>query len=140
MDKREISRIFEEVGLLLELKGESPFKSKAYYNAARTIETLTEDVGDLVASGRIRELKGIGQALAGKLAELVGTGRLAYYDELRQSVPAGLLEMTTIPGLGPKKITTVWNQLGITTVGELEYACIVNRLVGLPGFGQKSQD
>ncbi|MEK6618331.1 MAG: helix-hairpin-helix domain-containing protein, partial [Nitrospirota bacterium] len=115
-------------------------KSKAYYNAARTIETLTEDVGDLVASGRIRELKGIGQALAGKLAELVGTGRLAYYDELRQSVPAGLLEMTTIPGLGPKKITTVWNQLGITTVGELEYACIENRLVGLPGFGQKSQD
>ncbi|MEK6525932.1 MAG: helix-hairpin-helix domain-containing protein, partial [Nitrospirota bacterium] len=140
MDKREISRIFEEVGLLLELKGESPFKSKAYYNAARTIETLTEDVGDLVASGRIRELKGIGQALAEKLAELVGTGRLAYYDELRQSVPAGLLEMTTIPGLGPKKITTVWNQLGITTVGELEYACIENRLVGLPGFGQKTQD
>ena len=140
MDKREISRIFEEIGLLLELKGESPFKSKAYYNAARTIETLTEDVSELVASGRIRELKGIGQALAEKLAELVGTGRLAYYDELRQSVPAGLLEMTTIPGLGPKKITTVWNQLGITTVGELEYACIENRLVGLPGFGQKTQD
>ncbi len=140
IDKREISRIFEEIGLLLELKGESPFKSKAYYNAARTIETLTEDVSDLVASGRIRELKGIGQALAEKLAELVGTGRLAYYDELRQSVPAGLLEMTTIPGLGPKKITTVWNQLDITTVGELEYACIENRLVGLPGFGQKTQD
>jgi len=140
MDKREISRVFEEIGLLLELKGESPFKSKAYYNAARTVETLTEDVNDLVASGRIRELKGIGQALAEKLAELVGTGRLAYYDELRQSVPAGLLEMTAIPGLGPKKITTVWNQLGITTVGELEYACIENRLVGLPGFGQKTQD
>ncbi|MBI4402087.1 MAG: DNA polymerase/3'-5' exonuclease PolX [Nitrospirae bacterium] len=140
MDKREISRLFEEIGLLLELKGEGPFKSKAYYNAARTIETLTDDVADLVASGRIRELKGIGQALAEKLAELVGTGRLAYYEELKKSVPSGLLEMTAIPGLGPKKITAVWNQLGITTIGELEYACIENRLVSLPGFGQKTQD
>jgi DNA polymerase (family X) len=140
IDKREISRIFEEIGLLLELKGESPFKSRAYYNAARTIETLTEDISDLVASGRIRELKGIGEALAGKLAELVGTGRLGYYEELKRSVPEGLLEMTAVPGLGPKKIAAVWNQLGITTVGELEYACIENRLVGLPGFGQKTQD
>jgi len=140
MDKREISRILEEIGLLLELKGESPFKSNAYYNAARTIETLTEDVGELVASGRIRELKGIGQALAEKLAELVGTGRLAYYEDLKQTIPPGLVEMTAIPGLGPKKITAIWNQLGLTTVGELEYACIENRLVGLPGFGQKTQD
>lgn len=140
MDKREISRLFEEIGLLLELKGESPFKSNAYYNAARTIETLTDDVTELVASGRIRELKGIGPALAEKLAELVGTGRLAYYDELKKSVPAGLVEMIAIPGLGPKKITAVWNQLGITTIGELEYACIENRLVSLPGFGQKTQD
>ena len=140
MDKREISRIFEEIGLLLELEGESPFKSRAYYNAARTIETLTENISELVASGRIREVKGIGEALAGKLAELVGTGRLGYYEELKRSVPEGLLEMTAIPGLGPKKIAAVWNQLGITTVGELEYACIENRLVGLPGFGQKTQD
>lgn len=140
MDKREISRIFEEIGLLLELKGESPFKSKAYYNAARTIEALAEDITDLVVSGRIREVKGIGEALAGKMAELVGTGRLGYYEELKRAVPAGLLEMTAISGLGPKKIGAVWNQLGITTVGELEYACIENRLVGLPGFGQKTQD
>jgi DNA polymerase (family 10) len=140
MDKRYIARILEEIGLLLELKGENPFKSQAYYSAARTIEGLTEDVGALVASGRIRELKGIGHALAEKLAELVGTGRLDYYEELKQSVPAGLLEMTAIPGLGPKKITAVWQQLGITTVGELEYACVENRLVGLPGFGQKTQD
>jgi DNA polymerase (family 10) len=140
MDKREIARLFEEIGLLLELKGESPFKSKAYYNAARTIETLTEDLGWLVTTGKIREVKGIGQALAEKLAELVGTGRLAYYETLKQSIPPGLVEMTAIPGLGPKKITAVWHHLGVTTVGELEYACIENRLVGLPGFGQKTQD
>ena len=138
--KREIAQILEDIGLLLELKGESPFKSQAYYNAARTIEGTTDDLALLVATGRIRELKGIGQALADKLAELVGTGRLAYYDELKRSVPAGLVEMRAIAGMGPKKILAVWQQLGITTVGELEYACIENRLVGLPGFGQKTQD
>jgi DNA polymerase (family 10) len=140
MDKREIARIFEEIALLLELRGESPFKSNAYANAARTIETLNEDVAMLVASGAIRDLKGIGQALSEKLAELVGTGRLQYYEELKRSIPAGLIEMTGIPGMGPKKISAVWDKLGITTVGELEYACIENRLVGLPGFGRKTQD
>ena len=140
MDKRAIAKVLEEIGLLLELKGENPFKSNAYYNAARTIESLTEDVTELIASGRIRDLKGIGAALAEKLAELVGTGRLTYYEELKQSVPPGLLEMTAIPGMGPKKIAAVWGQLGITTMGELEYACVENRLVSLPGFGQKTQD
>jgi DNA polymerase (family 10) len=138
--KREIAQILEDIGLLLELKGESPFKSQAYYNAARTIEGTTDDLAGLVATGRIRELKGIGQALADKLVELVGTGRLAYYEELKRSVPDGLVEMRAIAGMGPKKILAVWQQLGITTVGELEYACIENRLVGLPGFGQKTQD
>ncbi len=140
MDKRQVSHILEEIGLLLELKGESPFKSNAYYNAARTMNGLSDDLADIIASGRIREIKGIGQALAEKLAELVGTGRLAYYEELKQSVPQGLLEMTGIPGLGPKKITAVWEKLGITTIGELEYACVENRLAGLPGFGLKTQD
>ncbi len=140
MDKHLIARVLEEIGLLLELKGESPFKSNAYSNAARTIEALNEDVAQLVASGKIRELKGIGEALAAKLAELVGTGRLGYYEELKKSVPAGLIEMTAIAGMGPKKIKAVWEQLGVTSVGELEYACIENRLVGLPGFGEKTQE
>ena len=140
MDKRHVSHILEEIGLLLELKGESPFKSNAYYNAARTITSLSDDLTELVASGRIRDVKGIGRALAEKLAELVGTGRLAYYEELKQSVPQGLVEMTAIQGLGPKKITVIWEKLGITTVGELDYACIENRLAGLPGFGPKTQE
>ncbi|MEX5213002.1 MAG: DNA polymerase/3'-5' exonuclease PolX [Nitrospiraceae bacterium] len=138
--KREIVEILEDIGLLLELKGESPFKSQAYYNAARTIAGVTDDLAGMVATGRIRELKGIGQALADKLAELMETGRLVYYEELKRSVPAGLVDMRAIAGMGPKKILTVWQQLGVTTVGELDYACIENRLVGLPGFGQKTQD
>lgn len=140
MDQRAIARLFDEIGMLLELKGESAFKSNAYYNAARVLEGLPGNLGDWVASGRIREVKGIGQALADKLVELVATGRLAYYEELQRTVPKGLLEMAGIPGMGPKKIQAVWRQLGITTVGELGYACIENRLVGLQGFGQKTQE
>ncbi len=140
VDKREVVKILEEIGLLLELKGDSPFKSNAYYNAARAIQTVSEDLTELVSSGRIREIKGIGQALSEKLAELVGTGRLAYYEELKHGVPAGLLEMTAIPGLGPKKVMALWKKLGVATVGELEYACVENRLAGLSGFGQKTQD
>lgn len=139
MDKREVSRILNEIGLMLEIKGESPFKSNAYYNAAQMVEALTEDLRDLVVSGKIQECKGIGRALAEKLAELVGTGRLNYYEDLRRTVPAGLLEMAEVRGLGPKKVSAIWQQLGITTLGELEYACIENRLVQLPGFGQKTQ-
>ncbi len=140
MDKRKVSHILEEIALLLELKGESSFKSNAYRNAARTIQGLTQDLTELVSSGRIREIKGIGHALADKLAELVGTGRLAYYEDLRQSVPPGLVEMTAIPSMGPKKILAIWEKLGIITIGELEYACIENRLASLPGFGPKTQE
>jgi DNA polymerase (family 10) len=140
MTKHEVARIFDEIGLLLELKGESSFKSRAYYKAARTIEALTEDLAELVASGRVRDLPGIGQALSAKLAELVGTGHSLYHEELKRGIPPGLLELSTLPRLGPKKVMALWQQLGIASVGELEYACIENRLVGLKGFGQKTQD
>src|SRR5437867_11765619 len=131
MDKRAIAKVLEEIGLLLELKGENPFKSNAYYNAARTIESLAEDVTELSASGRNRDLKGIGAALAEQLAELVGTGRLTYYEELKQIVPPGLLEVAAIPGVGPKKIAAVWGQVGVTTVGVLVCGCVGGRMVSL---------
>ena len=140
MTTHQIAYIFEEIALLLELKGDSSFKSHAYTNAARAIGAMTDDLAALVASGRIREVKGIGQALSEKLAELLGTGRLAYYEELKLSVPEGLLEMTAIRGFGPKKIRAVHATLGITTLGELEYACLENRLASLTGFGEKTQE
>ncbi len=141
MDKKEVARTLEEIGTLLELQGESPFKSRAYGTAARVISGLdTPALQDLVQRGRLRTLKGIGTALAEKIAELVTTGQLGYYEALKQKVPAGLLEMLTIPGMGPKKVKAIYDQLGITTVGELEYACHENRLVDLPGFGRKTQE
>ncbi|APF17490.1 PHP domain protein [Caldithrix abyssi DSM 13497] len=139
MDKKEIVKILEEIGRLLEIKGENPFKARAYYNAARRIEVLQEDLTRLVEEGRLKELKGVGDALAQKIETLVKTGRLPYYEELKASVPQGLLEMLKIPGMGPKKVKTVYEKLEITTIGELEYACHENRLRDLPGFGLKTQ-
>jgi DNA polymerase (family 10) len=141
MDKREIVQLLEEIGTLLELQGESAFKSRAYYTGARVIAGLdTAQLDDLVRSGKLQTLKGIGAALAEKISELMTTGHSTYYETLRQQVPAGLLEMLTIPGMGPKKVKTIYDQLGVATVGELEYACHENRLVDLPGFGRKTQD
>lgn len=139
MDKKTVADILNEIGLLLELKGENPFKTRAYYNAARTIELLDEDLEILVKEDRLKDVKGIGDALNKKLTELITTGRLEYYEKLKESVPPGLIEMLKIPGLGPKKIKTLHEKLGIETIGELEYACVENRLIDIPGFGEKTQ-
>ena len=137
---KDVIRILEEIGVLLELKGESPFKSIAYANAARRLESLDEDLDALVSRGALTSIKGIGEALSRKITELVTTGRLEYYEKLKASVPPGHLEMLRIPGLGPKKIRALHEKLSIETLGELEYACMENRLVELPGFGARTQE
>ena len=140
MDKIEISRIFDEISVFLELKGENPFKVRAYHNAARTIEALEEDLDKAIETGSLLEQKGIGEALYEKVTELFKTGRLKYYDELKKEVPPGLLEMLKIPGVGPRKVKVLYDALGISTVGELEYACMENRLLELHGFGKATQE
>ncbi len=139
MDKKTVIDILNEIGLLLELKGENPFKIRAYYNAARALETLDEDIEVLVKNNKLKEVKGIGEAINKKITELINTGRLEYYENLKASIPEGLIEMIKIPGLGPKKIKTLYDKLDIKNIGELEYACLENRLVELPGFGEKTQ-
>jgi len=139
LTKQEIAEILEEIGTLLELRGENPFKTRAYHNAARSIEGLDEDLEALVARDELREIKGIGEALAEKIGTLVTTGRLKYYEELRASFPEGLLDILAIPGVGPKKVKALYEELGVKSVRELEYACHENRLLDLPGFGEKSQ-
>ncbi|MFQ6113403.1 MAG: DNA polymerase/3'-5' exonuclease PolX [bacterium] len=140
MDKKEVAAILQEIGILLELKGENPFKCRAYENAARTISGLTTDIKQLVETDEIRNIKGIGEALAQKIKELVTTGKLQYYEDLKASIPEGLVEMTAIPGLGPKKIKKAYEELDIKSIGELEYACKENRLVDLEGFGARTQE
>jgi len=139
MDKDQVAEVLAEIGILLELKGENPFKTRAYANAARMLEALTEPIEKLVAEKRLGETKGIGEALQQKISDLVLTGRLDYYDNLKASVPAGLVEMLQIPGLGPKKVKLFHDKLGVTTVDQLEAACREGKVAVLDGCGEKTQ-
>jgi DNA polymerase (family X) len=139
MAVKSVSQILEEIGTLLEIKGENPFKSRAYYNAAKTISGI-DDLNEVIKEKKLKEIKGIGEAIAGKIEEYVGTGKITYFDELIKQVPESLLELLQIPNLGPKKIKVLFDDLGITNVGELEYACKENHLISLPGFGEKTQE
>ena len=139
MNRNQVASALEEIGLLLELLGENPFKTRAYHNAARAIRGLTDDLGPLVAEGRLNSIKGIGKAIDEKVTTLVRTGSLPYLDDLRDRIPDGLLDWLEIPGLGPKKIKAIHDALEISTLGELEYACRENRLRDLEGFGEASQ-
>ncbi|MBI3271328.1 MAG: DNA polymerase/3'-5' exonuclease PolX [Planctomycetes bacterium] len=139
MDKHQVAEVLDEVGTLLELRGENPFKCRAYHAAARLLDGLAGELQPMLESGELARLKGIGEALTLKITELVKTGRLAYYEELRAQFPPGLFDMLGIPGLGPKRVKVIYEKLGIATIGELEYACRENRLVTLDGFGARSQ-
>lgn len=139
MERYEIAEILNHIGLLLELKGETFFKSKAYYDAARAIELMEEDISVLVRENRLKNKKGFGEALTKKLTELVETGRLEYYEKLKSEIPSGLMEMLRIPGLGAKKIKTIYHELGIASIDDLKEACIQNKLSVLAGFGDKTQ-
>ncbi|MBI3852998.1 MAG: DNA polymerase/3'-5' exonuclease PolX [Verrucomicrobia bacterium] len=139
MDKEKVAEILLEIGTLLELKGENPFKTRAYSNAARALESLAEPLAKIVAEERLNEIKGIGEGIAKKIAELVTTGKLAYYDELKASIPPGLVEMLSIPGLGPKKIQALNKKLGVDSVEKLEAACKAGQVAELDGFGEKTQ-
>ncbi len=139
MDKDRVAGVLAEMGVLLELKGENPFKTRAYAAAARTVENLTEPLETLIAENRLGEVKGIGEALRKKITELVATGRLVYYEELKASIPPGLLQMMQIPGLGPKKVKALHDQLGVETVEALETACTNGQVAALEGFGEKTQ-
>ena len=139
MDKDRVSEILIEIGTLLELKGENPFKTRAYENAARALESLTEPLQKLVAENRLAEIEGIGEGIQKKITELVTTGKLAYYDGLKASIPPGLAEMLQIPGLGPKKVKALNEKLGIETIDQLEAACKAGKVATLAGFGEKTQ-
>ncbi|MCX7824535.1 MAG: DNA polymerase/3'-5' exonuclease PolX [Verrucomicrobiae bacterium] len=140
MDKAKVAEILDEIGTLLDLKGENPFKVRAYHNAARLISGLQQDLGELIETGRLGELKGIGEALTEKITELWKTDRLKYYDDLKASLPRGLVEMIAIPGFGPKRAQIVYRKLKVDSIEKLEAACRDGRVAALDGFGEKSQE
>jgi DNA polymerase (family 10) len=139
MDKDQVAAILIEIGVLLELKGENPFKTRAYANAARTLEGLNEPLPIIVAEKRLSEIKGIGEALEQKITELVETGKLKYYEELKASIPPGLIALLEISGLGPKKIQALNKNLGVDSIEKLAAACQRGQVAELAGFGAKTQ-
>jgi len=139
MEKGQVAEILVNIATLLELKGENPFKSRAYLNAARTLEGLSEPLEKIIAEERLGEVNGIGESIQKKICELVTTGKLGYYDELKAATPPGLVLMLEIPGLGPKKIKALHDELGIETVEQLEQACKEGKVAKLKGFGEKTQ-
>ena len=139
MDKNQVAQILINIATLLDLKGENPFKSRAYQNAARALETLEEPLEKVIKEERLAAVKGIGESIAQKILDLVSTGKLAYYEELKAATPPGLVLMLEIPGLGPKKIKALHTELGIETVEQLEQACKEGKVAKLKGFGEKTQ-
>lgn len=129
----------KELAFLAELKGQNPFKIKAIQNGARVLKKESDSIADLLQSGRAKNMKGIGKGLLAMMEEYVESGSIAEREELAASFPDTVFELIEIPGLGPKKAKALYNDLGVASLSELEYACNENRLVSLKGFGEKTQ-
>jgi DNA polymerase (family 10) len=134
-----ISEQFELLSKLMDIHQENSFKSKSYSSAAFAIDKLPFEL-ETFEKGKIASIKGIGESSAKKIIEILETGRLSVLDELINKTPEGVLDMLRIKGLGPKKIATIWHEMGIETIGELLYACNENRLLLYKGFGEKTQN
>jgi DNA polymerase (family X) len=140
LDKKEAAKVLEKIALMMELKGENTFKVRAYQKGARSLETLEGSLEELIAENELKKVPGIGQALREKIIELVETGELQYYEDLKREFPETLFDLFRVQGLGPKKVKVLYEELEIETLGELEYACLENRLAELKGFGKKTQE
>src|SRR6202140_1117629 len=136
--KEETIELLETIARLLELKGENPFKVRAYTNAARALETFSGNFQTTVAEDKLGELNGIGDAITKKIFEYVQTGRVEYFEKLRAEFPETIIELFEITGLGGKKVKALYEQLGVKTIVELETAAKDGRISALPGFGAKT--
>lgn len=140
MDRQDISQVLEAIADLLELQGENAFKIRAYRTGARALDALEEDLGTVISEERLDQVRGIGKALVQKITELHQTGELAFYNRLKAEVPAGLVELLEVPGLGPKKIKKLYDELGVDSVTSLRQAAESGRVSELAGFGKKTQE
>ena len=140
MDKKDIIDVLERIGTMLEIKGENPFKVRAYFSGARTLQTMEEDLGEVIRSGKLGEIPGIGKALTEKVETLFNTGQLEFYEKLVASVPDGLMDLLEVPGLGGKKIKALHEQLAVDSIESLTQACKAGKVAELKGFGEKTQE
>jgi DNA polymerase (family 10) len=137
----EIAKTLNQIADLLDIRGENQFRIRAYRNAARTIGGLSQGVADMIGRGEdLSRLPGIGKDLAGKIREIVETGKLSLLEELKQEIPAELGDIMKVPGLGPKKVHVLHEKLGITSLEQLRDAAKEGKIEDLPGFGRKTED
>jgi len=136
MKNQFVSEILYKIADLLDVKGEIFFKTRAYRMAAQTIEAMDEDIETISNENRLQSIPGVGEALAKKIREIVETGKLEYFERLKEEIPEGLLTLLDIPGLGPKKVSALYENLDISTIKQLRKACIEGRLRDLDGFGE----
>ena len=139
MDKHAAALIIEEIGTLMELQGENPFRARAFYNAARALEQVEGEFDALVAEGKLEQVRGFGPATIAVARELAETGASSVHHELRSRTPDGLFDLLRIPGLGAKRVHLLHTQLGVESLDDLERAAEEDRIASLPGFGQRTQ-
>jgi DNA polymerase (family 10) len=137
--RKELIEILENIAKLLEIKGENPFKSNAYVNAAAILETEDIDLEKAVAEDTLGDIKGFGKALQEKITDFVKNGKMAYYEKLKTEVPVELIELTKIEGVGNKKAGQLWRELEILTIDELEQAARDGKISELKGFSSNTE-
>jgi DNA polymerase (family 10) len=141
MDKKQVANLLEQVAALLELReGSNVFEVRAYENAARAVNGLDGDIEELTRAGKLKGTPGLGTTIIKRIEELVTTGKMAFYEELVSETPEIKLQMMRIPGVGPKKINAIYNQLHVNSIEELVQACQEHKVAALPGFGKKTED
>ncbi len=140
MEKNDIASVLDEIATFMELTGENPFKIRAYSASARILENMTEDLGELIDTGKLADIPGLGEALVDKITTLRRDGVLPFHQKLKASIPSGLLEVMQIPGLGPKKVRALWTLLAVEDLVKLKEVCESGAVAELKGFGEKTQD
>jgi DNA polymerase (family 10) len=139
METARIAQMIDEMGTLLEIQGENPFRCRAYHAAAQALQSLPSDLTEMITDGSLREVPGIGETMYAKIVQLATTGQLPAYDDLRKKTPPGLVALLRISGLGPKKIKALHDTLQIETLADLRAAAESGKIAGLKGFGPKTQ-
>jgi len=140
MRNQEVATIFRDIASILEIRGENPFRIRAYEKAALNIESLTGDIAAIAERKELEKIPGVGKDLAGKIEEILNTGTCSHLEELKKEIPAGLIEMLAVPGLGPKTAKLFYDKLKIASVDELEEMARSHKLHGLPGIKEKTEE
>ncbi len=139
MESAKIARVLDEMGTLLEVRGENAFRCRAYHNAADALRALPSDLTSMISDGSLAKVPGIGATMHSKIAQLATSGNLPAYDELRKTTPPGLVPLLRVPGLGPKKIKTLYEDLKIASLADLRAAAETGKIAPLKGFGAKTE-